>query len=53
MRVSNTPEDFQYPTYQYGCEGFWDLTERLRSETQFTNSEINNEGIYTTGIDFR
>lgn len=50
MQVSTTIADtFEEPPYQEGGV-FWDLIDRLRAETKFTNTEIANEGVYNNRV---
>lgn len=44
MRASKSIDStFEEPDYEQGGV-FWDLLDRLRSQTKFTNAEIQNEG---------
>lgn len=46
MKVSSDVEaEFAEPNFGEGGGVFWDLIDRLRSQTKFTNTEIKNEGM--------
>lgn len=50
MHVRSTIADtFEEPPYHEGGV-FWDLLDRLRAETKFTNTEILNEGVCITVV---